>query len=376
MQPNYGQYGQPAPQGYGYPPQGGAPVPYPTQPQFQQPVYPQGQTMAQQYDRPQDQQIPPQPGLANLPQGEFEDPRVRGGELAPKVRHLAGDVQAQPPKRGRTVIILPLKIDENAKGLPRPDGTVPINPCAYVDLIVVDGGPIEFGDEWKASRQVRPNTHRTDAPYRITNTMIGNTWIVNAIREAMPPLGKGLLLGVLETGTQGNNPFLITTCETDAVGQERPDGAQRREAARQLWQLVKAGQFTNPPVVPLQPAPGSAYAQPTGYAPQTQPQYAQPQPQYGAQAYGPTHTPQPRPASAGLPPDFDVTQPPPGWDAGAWQPFAANPTQAAAIWAQVFASGQMGQPQQAPAPQGQPQYGGQPVDPNGQPYAAQGNPGW
>ncbi len=360
------------------------------QPNYQQPGYPAG------YGQPAPQSVPPnyggyavpnapqpQPAASlpqNLPQGDFADPRTAGGELTPKIRHMAGDIQAQPPKRGRTVIIEPLKIDEQAKGLPRPDGTVPINPCAYVNLTIVDGGPIEFGDEWKASRQVRPNTHQVNTPFRCMNMMIGNTWIVNAIRDALPPLGNGLLLGIIETGTQGNNPFLITKCEVDVMGQDRPDGAQRREAARQLWAQIKAGAFTNPTptlLVPLstyapqgqpqpaygppqyQQAPQQVYGAPQGYV-----MPAQPEPSYAQQA-----PIQPQTASmvnaaapAGLPPGFDVTQVPPGWDAGAWQPFAANPAQAAAIWANVLS--QQGQPAQ------------QPVDPNGQPYAAQGNPGW
>lgn len=317
MQPNYQQY---PPQGYGYPPQGGAPVSYP---QFQPPA-----------------PTPQQAVAANLPQGDFADPRgAGGGELAPKIRHMAGDVGSQPPKRGRTVIIEPIRIDENAKGLPRPDGTVPVNPCAYANVTIVDGGPIEFGDEWKASRQVRPNTHRSDTPLRIMNMMIGNTWIVNAIRDAMPPLGNGLLLGVIETGTQGNNPFLLTKCEVDVMGNDRPDGAQRREAARQLWQQIKAGTFVNP--TPTLLVPQQTY-DPASYATQGAPIYQAPQPVNTALSPQPWVPQQPiqqapAPQGAGLPPNFDVSQPPPGWDAGAWAPFAANPAQAAAIWTNVLA---------------------------------------
>lgn len=362
MQPNY--QGQPYPPGaqfQGQPGYYGAP----------QPGY--GQPPAPQYGQP----VPtpqPTPG-ANLPAGDFSDPRGGGGALAPRIRHMAGNVQASPPTRGRTVIIEPIRIDENAKGIPRPDGTVPINPCAYVNLTIVDGGPIEFGDEWKSSRQIKPNTHRVDTPYRIENMMIGNTYIVNSIRDAMPPLGNGLLLGIIETGTQGNNPYLLTKCEIDVTGGDRPDGAQRREAARQLWQRIKGGAFVNPVPVPLVPQqtydPASyatqgtpAYQQPPTYAPQAQyggpvqpgyvptPPYVQPgmTPAYAHQPIQPqtagmVNAAAPMPASAppatapgnGLPPGFDVTQCPPGWDAGQWQGFADKPAQAAAIWANAFA---------------------------------------
>jgi hypothetical protein len=335
----------------------------PAAPQFQQPQY--GQPVAQ-----------PQGYPGNLPQGDFADPRAGGGgELAPRVRHMVG----------RTVIIEPLRVDENAKGMPDANGQATSRPAAYANVTVVDGGPIQFGDEIKSGRQIRPNTHVVNAPYRIMNMMISNTWIVNAIRDALPPLGNGLLLGVIEEGQQGNRPFLLTKCETTVNGQDRPDGAQRREAARQLWQQIKAGQFTNPPIALLQPVAGSAYGQqaPAQYAPQgyqQAPQMYGPTPQqagyvpaqYAPQGYqqqsiapntasmvnaaAPVSAPAAaqQQAPAGLPAGFDVTQVPPGWDAGAWQGFAANPQQAAAIWTNVIAQNPAILNQAPAALQGQP----------------------
>lgn len=354
--PNY-QQPQYAPPGYGYPPQGGQPVPM--APQFAPPQ-----------PTPQPTYTPPAAAQHNagLPQGDFADPRVGGGDLAPRIRHLVG----------RTIIVEPIRIDENAKGLPDNNGNATVRPAAYAHVTVVDGGPILFGDEIKAGRQIRPNTHQVNAPYRIMNMMISNTWIVNAVRDALPPLGNGLLLGVIEEGTQGNRPFLLTKCESNVDGSDRPDGAQRREAARQLWNAIKAGQFTNPTPVLLQPVAGAGYGAPM-YG-QPQPQYAPPmQPGYVPTPYGQTpigavhpayaaavtepgaavHAPQPvsaaptAAATAGLPPGFDVTQCPPGWDAGQWQAFASNPAQATAIWLNVLS-------QQQPAPAAAPQPAPQP----------------
>lgn len=340
MQPNYGGYPNPAHIDPRYAAQYG--------PQFQQPQYAPQPQQVQQYGQPVP--TPQQAVAANLPAGDFADPRAGSGEVQPRIRHLLG----------RTVIIEPIRIDENAKGLPQKDGTVPINPCAYANVTVVDGGPITYGNELNGSRETKPNDRQVAAPYRILNMMIGNTWIVNAIRDALPPLGNGLLLGVLEEGTQGNRPFLLTKCETTVTGQDRPDGAQRREAARQLWAQIKAAAFTNAAPVLLQPVAGSAYATQPGYPaavhmPPTDQQWVNQQmATAGAPAPYPYAQAQQQYATApmvpvGLPPGFDVTQVPPGWDAGAWAGFAANPAQAAAIWTNILANA----PQGPLAPQGQ-----------------------
>lgn len=360
MQPNYGQYAQPAPNNV--PPNYGGYV-VPNAPQFTPPQYaPQQQPAAA-----------PEPS-ASLPSGDFQDPRAGGGELSPKIRHMVG----------RTVIIEPLRIDENAKGMAQPGKEAEMRPCLYAHVTIVPGGldkngqplgPIEFGDEWAGGRQKHGNTHQVPAPYRCTNQMINNTWIVNACRDALPPLGNGLMLGVIERGTQGNEPYLLTKVDQFVDGSDRPDGAQRRAAAWQLWQAIKAGQFANPVPTPLAPTPGSAYAQqsyqqapgypqaqyggpvqpgyvptPYGPAPTTavHPAYAAAVAPPGVQTYAQPAPPQSAPPAptaapgtpAGLPPGFDVTQPPPGWDAGAWAQVTsngANTAQAAAIWQNIFA---------------------------------------
>lgn len=363
MQPNYpagyGQYAQPAPSNV--PPNYGGYV-VPNAPQFQPPQYaPQQQPTAA-----------PQPIATSLPEGDFSDPS-RGGELSPKIRHMVG----------RTVIILPKRIDENAKGMPQPGQEAQTRPCLYADVIVVDGGPIVFGNEINAGRETKPNTHMVNAPYFVRNLMINNTWIVNSCRDALPPLGNGLMLGVIEEGTQGNRPYLLTTVDKHVDASDRHDGAQRRQAAQQLYAAIRAGQFTNPTPTPLTPQPGSTYqsqqpqAQYGGpvqpgqwaggpYPTATPAQYSQVappiQPQTTSMVNAVSAVPAPQPQSAppaamsvSLPPGFDVTQCPPGWDAGAWQAFAGNPQQATAIWQNVFAQQQHAAPASAPPmPQGQP----------------------
>lgn len=342
MQPNpYPPQYQPAPPANFIPPQ------YPAQ----QAGYP---TQQQQYGAP----AAPDNG------DPFGDPS-RGGTLAPRPRHLVG----------RTVIFECLRVDENSKF----EGQT--RPVAYAHMTVVDGGRIEFGDEIKSGRQTRPNTHSIDAPARFANVMISNTWIVNAIRDELPPLKRGLLLGVIVEGKQGNHPYLLTKVTADENGNERPDGEARRAAALNLWRAHESGQWQSPvpqPLAPAGPPPGAVnygYAQQTAnmgynagqgfaygqgqYVPQ---QYAQPQSapqQYPAQyptgamveqqAMQPYSAPpaqqQPAPSMLGVPgAAFDVNTPPPGWDAAVWNGF--TPDQRAAVWARQ---------QQQPAPSGQPQ---------------------
>lgn len=347
-----------------------------TYPNYQQPpginqpqYYTPNQYVVPQFVPPQHQPqpayAPPAPApAANLPQGDFANPRVGGGDPEPRIRHL----------NGRTVIIEPLRIDENAKGMADASGVAAVRPALYAHVTVVDGGPIAFGNEVKGGSEIKPNDRQVSVPYRINNMIITNTWIVNACRDALPPIGNGLVLGVIVRGTQGNNPFLLNECEKHTDGSPRPDGAQRREAARQLWNAIKAGQFANPTPVLLQPVAGSAYAAanpyaaPQGYGQPVNPVStvpAAPQPAPYVEQYPGQHQQaqamnaaaiasgtQPAPV-ASLPPGFDVTQCPPGWDAGQWQAFAANPAQATAIWTNVLQQQQAGQ--QQPAPAGAPQ---------------------
>lgn len=281
-----------------------------TYPQYQQPQgyapgAPYAQSAPQQYapaPQPQGQALAP-------PVPQLRDGSSGGGTPAPKFRHLLG----------RTIIVEPIRVDETAM-----DTSVnpPVNrPEAYFNLTVVDGGPVRYGDsqDRDVSKQ-RPNTHECDTPARWTNVNDRSYGFVQAVRDALNA-GEAGRAGVVQQGTKGNKPYLITKCGIVVEGGTRPDGDARYAAAMavfgQLWHDKtmpnEPRQFVNPEprslVAPPSAAPAQvAYGAPQGqytvpqqYAPvmstatgspvvhqQAVPGYAQYVPQ-GAGAQGPTY---------------------------------------------------------------------------------------
>lgn len=285
---------------------------------------PQGYGQPQQYQQPQmaPQFQPPAPGVTPAPaavgEPNFVDPRT-GGTLAPKARDLTG----------RTIIMLPLSVDESSvyQGAPRPS--------ARFDLVVVDGGVIEFGSDLQ---QGRPNTHRASTPAYFRGVVSGNSGFVQQVRENAGR--NALVVGVVERGSKGNMPYLIAPTGRTLDGNDRPDGDARRAEAVRVWGMVQSGQLapTTPELIAPagMPAPGSV-----SYAPA--PQYAPQQPQWPAQYQQPQH--------ATAAPQAPVQQapaqgypPPPNWDPGMWGNF--SPEQQLQILGQ--------QHQQTPPPGGQP----------------------
>lgn len=274
------------------------------------------------------------PAFPDGASGDFSDPSTGGGGFAPRIRHLTN----------RTVIIEPLRVDETAMG-PMVNGVAAPRPCAYAHVTVVDGGPIEFGNEIVSMREVKPNTHRVTAPYRITDMMISNSEIVRSIRDALGGR-QGLLVGVVVEGNKGNRPFLLTKTWQDVDKNDRPEITRapsvngqpgevindpRRLAARAVWDRYKAGQLVNamPELLPV--VAGGGYG---AYAP-SQP-YGQPQ-QFGVPA---TYN-QPPPAAAPVDPAYAAwlasQQPaapaqgappaPAGWDPAVWAGFTPEQRQ-------------------------------------------------
>lgn len=308
---------------------------YPTQP-AQYPAY--------GYPAPVGQTAPPMAQPMAPGADPFIDPSG-GGVNAPLARHLVG----------RTIIVEPIRIDENAQF----QGTR--KPVAWVNLTVVDGGPIMYGDSLDRSKPPTPATHRIDTPCQFRNAMMPNEQLVNAIRSAV---GMGILVGVIEQGTQGNRPYLLTKVDKDQVGNDRPDGAARRQRAADLWAQIQAGQFVNPQPTLLHPvqaanaynaAPygGQTPQWPNQYAPQpaapqfTQPVYQQPAPGQPGSPQNP-HQPQPVPPAPPQPqpaPIGDINTAPQGWDQSVWQNLTEQQRQ------QIIGSYQMAA---GPAPAGGP----------------------
>lgn len=235
-----------------YPPQ----APLNTDPRYANaPAYAQPQTQGQGQGI-----VPPMPGL--------RDGGGNGGAASPKMRHLLG----------RTIIVEPVRVDETATddtGKPRPE--------AHFHLTVVDGGPLRYGDnqDRDVSKQ-RPNTHEIDVPCRFTSINDYGFGFVQAVRDALAA-GEVGRTGVVQQGTRGNKPYLITKCGVDVMGNKREDGDARYARAMEIFGLVWAAKHGGPPFI--SPEPRSLVAPPAAAAPQVTYQ-APAQPAYApAQAY-------------------------------------------------------------------------------------------
>lgn len=300
---------------------------YPTPGQMPQtPQFPPQYAPNPNVPQQQPQSAPPVP--QNAAELGFSDPS--GGVANPTARHLDG----------RTIVIVPKRVDEQAKyqGQDRP--------TAYFDMYVVDGPPIMYGDSEDRANP-RPFTHTIATPAYFGDAMGGNVLFVNEVRSKLDAAGRptGMALGVVQRGTRGNKPWLLTRCEKDVDGNERADGEARRQAAQRLVFAHRSGEWQPPRATPLAQAQAPAV----------------PQVQYGQMAPnatypGASYTPQqyaPQPATVA--PTSAVPAPPtgyppaPGWENNpAWGNFTQE--QQSQIWTQVQAAAQGNAQQSAPAP--------------------------
>lgn len=254
------------------------PAPAPQQPQY---GAPQGTPwMPQQYGGAP-AGTPPQlggQGVPTSPPALGQSQRTgEGGPKAPAPRHLVG----------RTVIFEPIRIDETTTAKDQAGNDVP-RPTAYYHLTVVDGGPLQYGDnrDHDISKQ-HGNTFEINTPCRFTNVSSDRFGIVNEVRDAMAR-GDMATVGVIVQGTKGNRPFLVTKVGRDLDGNERPDGAQRFELATQVWNTIFNKTFQNPEPRSLVAAPAVAAPQ-VQYQPTAPAGYPVPpsaQPGYGQNPYG------------------------------------------------------------------------------------------
>jgi hypothetical protein len=258
-----------------------------------QPQYPQQAHQQRPYGAPL--------GTQSMPQQQYtgQPPQV-GGQMPPTAAPKLGEsgkggggAQAPAPRHliGRTVIIEPVRIDESTvddDGKPRP--------TAHYHLTVVDGGPLQYGDNKSHNiSEQHGMTFEIQTPCRFTNVQSDRFGIVNEVRDTLAR-GELASVGVIQQGTKGNKPFLMTKCSRDLDGNERPDGAQRFEAATQVWNAVFAKTFASPEprslvAPPAQQPPQVAY-QPTAPAGAVQqqpvaayPPQGYPMPQGQAAAY-------------------------------------------------------------------------------------------
>lgn len=302
-------------------------------------TYPQQQTYApQQYPAYPQQQYPapaaapapaPTQGAA-LPAVPPPPPRLSTGGSGgawPKMRNLVD----------RLIIVEPIRVDETAT-----DKAGKSRPEAYFHLTVCNGGPLRYGDS-EEEGSPRPHTHEVDTPVRFTNVNSYSYGFVQAVRDGLAA-GEPGRIGVVQRGTMGNKPYLITRPGTDVLGNARPNGdalfAEGMAIWTKIWNAKHGGEpFVSPTprslvAAPAQPAPQVSYQQPAAaqqyaqygvanpyqpltsheaaagvaqpaYQPQQQYAYAPQQPQQG---YTPgTVPPQPAaPTPAQLPPGVEA----------------------------------------------------------------------
>lgn len=291
---------QPYPQQY--PPQGYGAYAPPQQPQYGQPYpgMPQQPPQAPQsypgatvtYPAPPVPQQPPSPVTSPAGGGQALGPGAApalvnnsqsGGTVAPKARHLVG----------RTVIIEPVRMQRamNQETNEEVDEAV-------FHLTVVDGGPLQYGDnQSKNASKRRPNTHEVATPCRFTAVSDMGWGFTSVVRDALDA-GQPARVGVIEVSPHGKNPYKLYSCEVLPDDNPRPDGQRRFQVATELWNKIWQDKHAAPgaPRQFVSPEPRSLVAPPAG-AQQPQPQvnygapaqqppagYAQPQ-GYGAPAY-------------------------------------------------------------------------------------------
>lgn len=167
---------------------------------------------------------------------------VMGGGGLPGARHL----------EGRVVIVKPIRVDETTLAFNKKDSA----PTVIADIVVIDGGPIVYGDQVNNSgQQLKPPTHRVETPCVFRGWMDSHAYIVNPLRD-MLRAGQPVTVGIIERGTQGNKPYFLTETHTDVDRKPRPAGhEQRRQLAIDLWNALQTGQWTPPTPVELNPTP-------------------------------------------------------------------------------------------------------------------------
>lgn len=295
------QYPQP-PTGYGFGQPGQYPVGPPNpqvQPTPQQQYY--GQPAPQQTQGASLPAVPPP--VPTLAQGG-------GGGAWPKMRNMVD----------RLIIVEPIRVDETAtdpKGKPRPE--------AYFNLTVCNGGPLRYGDSEDEDKP-RAHTHEVDTPYRWSNVNSYSYGFVQAVRDALQN-GERARVGIVQRGTMGNKPYLITKPSTDVLGNARPNGdalfAEGMAIWTKVWNSLHPGgePWVNPTprslvVAPPTPQPQVSYGPPAPgaqynpYAPQGQyvTPYAAANPGHGPYGDGPGPGYQQQPAYA-PPQQFTPPQP-------------------------------------------------------------------
>ena len=172
----------------------------------------------------------------------FSDPAPIGG-VRPAIRDL----------EGRTVICIPRAVAVVPVMNPKP-GQPASQTRVTTDVIVCDGGPLDFGgDPTNAGRQgITPHTLRVSVPFLATGLYTSHKSFVDSLESRV---GRGAVLGRVERGitsAKGNSPpwNLVKIPFSDPA---YALGVQVKDA-------YESGTFVNPEPYPIDGAPPATLA--------------------------------------------------------------------------------------------------------------------
>jgi hypothetical protein len=214
-------------------------------------MYPQQQAAPQGWPQPQpNQQVWPQPG--QQPAGEQYAPMVDaptgGGPPKPSLRHL----------NGRAVALIGQRIDVvPSMDKPKPGEAQKMVKQVTYDVVIIDGGPLQWGDAIAGASQGRPVTQMIESvPALLKGCVTSNVNIVRALEsyigQRVPVRGR-VTLG---QSTSGNSrPWNLVPLD--------PQDPALQMFAQVFGQLA-AGTFANPPVLDINGGPDAYRQQPAG----------------------------------------------------------------------------------------------------------------
>ncbi len=119
---------------------------------------------------------------------------------------------------GRLLLIVPHKLEQGlvSSTFKNPDGSPVVNDRMTADVVVLDGGPINYGGKPEAMPPVA-HTKVADVPHKSTAMFISSAGLISQCREALAKKishgQPGMVLGRLTRGEgsgKGEPPWLLT----------------------------------------------------------------------------------------------------------------------------------------------------------------------
>jgi hypothetical protein len=126
-------------------------------------------------------------------------------------------LQAERPRildlYGRLLLVIPKRLERGVASatLKNTDGSPQIQDRMTTDVIVLDGGPLDFGGKPEGAPPI-PHTKRVDTPHRFTDMYVSSKGLVSQSREALAKREAGqpgMVLGRLTREAGNNKPWLL-----------------------------------------------------------------------------------------------------------------------------------------------------------------------